>query len=808
MAKVFEGLPNPIEANRIIRSGHVSQSVDAFTGAEAYDITISGSLTLTGSAYWSGSTDAAGNSIDVVVIDQNTDKLYTTSSAAFGSTDYVSNVTYATGTIDFTGNGNAFDGDIDISDITGSLLTTASFNAATSSFLPDTPDRSVQFNDNGAFGGSDLYYSTSSGVFTSDATLEVTSSYVNLIKNKSALDWGKDVATGRLTFNSNSNRTGSALIALPGNKDGARPGNLYISNNHEALPRFFVSSSGKVAINYHGDATPATEPQFTADVQFGSTSDPVDVFISGTLAISDVAAQTEPNVIYYNTSSGLLTYGAGGGGPTGPQGPQGPQGPEGPASNIAGPQGPQGPEGPVSNVSGPQGPQGPAGNDSNVSGPQGPQGPAGPSGAANITGSYTGSLLTNQIASINWTGSGVQATNVGNDLTIYIPGGGGGGTDYISNVSYNTGSIDFTGVGNAFDGVIDISDLTGSLLSTASFNAATSSFLPDDPNLSLQFNNNAAFGGANWFVNPANNRITTTGSAEPGVINSGSKTGAKLNVFDTAASIDWGKNEATGRLTYNSNTNLSGSAVIGLPGNGSTPVRPGNLFISNDNLSRPRFFVSGSGKVGINIGDVSNAIPVFDADVQIGSTAQTASVFISGNLGVSGLPTTTEPNILYYNTSSGVFSYATNTPTVAAYSAPIANSIAVSTGTVTTASWGTPTVSNPSVYSYNTGSIAVLSDGVYSISFQGLVASSYSVNSRIQMGILKNGVGAGFGGYATDTLGTTAPENDAMLGATIILSLTAGDTIEVGGTLITGGGTGTMAFGNLNYGGISITKLS
>ena len=33
----------------IVRPGHVSQSVDAFTGVEAYDITISGSLTVTGS---------------------------------------------------------------------------------------------------------------------------------------------------------------------------------------------------------------------------------------------------------------------------------------------------------------------------------------------------------------------------------------------------------------------------------------------------------------------------------------------------------------------------------------------------------------------------------------------------------------------------------------------------------------------------------------------------------------------------------------------------------------------------------------
>jgi hypothetical protein len=745
MAKVFEGLPNPIEANRIIRSGHVSQSVDAFTGAEAYDITISGSLTLTGSAYWSGSTDAAGNSIDVVVIDQNTDKLYTTSSAAFGSTDYVSNVTYATGTIDFTGNGNAFDGDIDISDITGSLLTTASFNAATSSFLPDTPDRSVQFNDNGAFGGSDLYYLTSSGVFTSDATLEVTGSYVNLIKNKSALDWGKDAATGRLTINSYSNRTGSAVIALPGNKDGARPGNLYISNNHEALPRFFVSASGQVAINYHGDATPATEPQFAADVQFGSTLDPVDVFISGTLAISDVAAQTEPNVIYYNTSSGLLTYGAGGGGLTGPQGPQGPQGPEGPASNIAGPQGPQGPEGPVSNVAGPQGPQGPAGNDSNVSGPQGPQGPAGPSGAANITGSYTGSLLTNSIASINWTGSGVQATNVGNDLTIYIPGGGGSNTNIYNTDDSLTGNriVDLAASNLTFDGnsnggnftvavdggatsdlfftglagvdqaqVLGFDDSTGriTVFNTSSISGgggvniynsdgtltgdrqvnfnnntlefvsaslhvsssmdndgwrpldlrftsfesapsplfmtwdnitgrvstvATASFEPTppgDPVSSLQYNNAGAFEGTKWYFNSSNGRLITSGSADNPITTPGIHVGtsAKLNVFDTAASVDWGKSFAVGRLTYNSFGALSGSAVIALPG--GVNGRSGSLFVSNDETAKPRLFVSSSGKVGINIGTVYNVMPDFDADIQFGSTVDPVDVHISGTL--------------------------------------------------------------------------------------------------------------------------------------------------------------------------------
>jgi len=48
MAKILD--KSTIVSLGIVRPGHVSQSVDAFTGIEAYDITISGSLTVTGSS--------------------------------------------------------------------------------------------------------------------------------------------------------------------------------------------------------------------------------------------------------------------------------------------------------------------------------------------------------------------------------------------------------------------------------------------------------------------------------------------------------------------------------------------------------------------------------------------------------------------------------------------------------------------------------------------------------------------------------------------------------------------------------------
>jgi hypothetical protein len=47
MAKILD--KSSIVSLGIVRPWHVSQSVDAFTGIEAYDITLSGSLTVTGS---------------------------------------------------------------------------------------------------------------------------------------------------------------------------------------------------------------------------------------------------------------------------------------------------------------------------------------------------------------------------------------------------------------------------------------------------------------------------------------------------------------------------------------------------------------------------------------------------------------------------------------------------------------------------------------------------------------------------------------------------------------------------------------
>ncbi len=62
MAKTLD--KSTITSLGIVKPGHVSQSVDAFTGVDAYDITLSGSLTTTGSVTLSGSLTTTG-SVDV-----------------------------------------------------------------------------------------------------------------------------------------------------------------------------------------------------------------------------------------------------------------------------------------------------------------------------------------------------------------------------------------------------------------------------------------------------------------------------------------------------------------------------------------------------------------------------------------------------------------------------------------------------------------------------------------------------------------------------------------------------------------------
>ena len=163
MAKVLQDIFIPgtdeVVQGFTINSWHVSQSVDALTGADAYDITISGSLDVIGPVTVTGSILLDPNSTDLA-----------------SATDNLLFINLATGEVTIGQK---------LTTITGSFLTTASVSNNTITF---TKGNSSQFslvvnNVNNAISAS--YVLSSSYALTatsaSFATTAITASYLNPI---------------------------------------------------------------------------------------------------------------------------------------------------------------------------------------------------------------------------------------------------------------------------------------------------------------------------------------------------------------------------------------------------------------------------------------------------------------------------------------------------------------------------------------------------------------------------------------------------------------------------------------------------
>ena len=121
LKNIFDAGNDQIDQNYTINSWHVSQSVDAFTGADDYDVTVSGSFTVTGSAYISGSLyhpnvpDADGSAYNVLLVDTSTGEFYYSGSYEGGvsgtsgtdGTDGTSGTSGADGTSGTSGTGGS-----------------------------------------------------------------------------------------------------------------------------------------------------------------------------------------------------------------------------------------------------------------------------------------------------------------------------------------------------------------------------------------------------------------------------------------------------------------------------------------------------------------------------------------------------------------------------------------------------------------------------------------------------------------------------------------------------------------------------
>jgi hypothetical protein len=119
------------------------------------------------------------------------------------------------------------------------------------------------------------------------------------------------------------------------------------------------------------------------------------------------------------------------------------------------------------------------------------------SGGSPVTIKDKGSTLTTGVTSIDFVGDGVTATNIGNAVTVTIPGGGGGSINtgsFVTTSSFNayTASINsFTSSINTFTASYNTGSFTGSftgnIIGTSSWavsasqtiNAQTSSFTPN-----------------------------------------------------------------------------------------------------------------------------------------------------------------------------------------------------------------------------------------------------------------------------------------------------------------------------------------
>jgi hypothetical protein len=156
-----------------IKPWHVSQSVDAFTGLNDYDITLSGSLTVTGSVYINSLTTASN--VNVVTINPITGQLFSTSSNSFNSVTNVTtsinnnisnyytssvNNAYTSSNVINNYTSSTTTNNLYTSSITNNYYTSSVNNTYTSSTvnnltnLPAPSNQYVQYNSGSIFGAS------------------------------------------------------------------------------------------------------------------------------------------------------------------------------------------------------------------------------------------------------------------------------------------------------------------------------------------------------------------------------------------------------------------------------------------------------------------------------------------------------------------------------------------------------------------------------------------------------------------------------------------------------------------------------
>jgi len=287
MAKTLD--KSTIVSLGVVKPGHVSQSVDAFTGTDAYDITISGSLVVTGSQTTTQNINVSGtiNSLNTAGILDLSNGFDGTSDVFLGS----DNGTYNAGWV-YLVSGSSTGGNyaqigtgatgadglgLSINDRKGG---TNSWNAWNQLFIGDNSNNYVVYQTRGAFVAVNAEYvafvsgtmrsvAIGGGNYTIDVDNHVFTSNLKVIFNitASAISASTDIDTGTYRIN------GGRLISEDSNSIVIYPDtstkNLSIGSGKGIFLTSDVTGSTARTIsgsNLIGEATNVYRPVFTASI--------------------------------------------------------------------------------------------------------------------------------------------------------------------------------------------------------------------------------------------------------------------------------------------------------------------------------------------------------------------------------------------------------------------------------------------------------------------------------------------------------------------------------------------------------------
>jgi hypothetical protein len=313
LKNIFSVGTDEIVQDFIINSWHVSQSVDALTAAEEYDISISGSLNITGSVRIDELiTDGALTNF--VVIDTSTGllKKRTGGDAGSSGTSGSSGISGTSGTSGSSGtSGVSVQGPAGNDGSSGTSGSSGS-SGTSGTTVTGLDTRVLYFNgdDNPA---GDAGHTWNDGtntltIITEDST--GTSGASNLILSNSLLDpQGGNEVLGRISVRNNSDdhsstsNVGSMTFGVDDewSTPDAYPTNFKIHLFDEELgyeeTKFTISNTGSFVLNNYETAIPDTNPKFYS-TRDSSTSHPYKYYLG-----VDIGGQVVQISPYYSGSN-------------------------------------------------------------------------------------------------------------------------------------------------------------------------------------------------------------------------------------------------------------------------------------------------------------------------------------------------------------------------------------------------------------------------------------------------------------------------------------------------------------------------